>query len=148
MANKQHIYEGEGNPFDLGIHAPVGSHYIDTTRTDLVWMSTFHDPNPDEPYTEWVKLEEQWPPTVSPGGGWGLQLPFTGRASAVMRDGGHISFSGEGVIFSNVEMTTNLDGRTYSSPDAFMFTAVGTDDGSAIFTVSPLFEYIQGGAES
>ncbi|WP_395505941.1 hypothetical protein [Ectopseudomonas hydrolytica] len=60
MTDKQHIYEGEGNPFDLGIHAPVGSHYIDKTRTDHVWFSMFHDP--EEPYTEWVKLEAVSPP--------------------------------------------------------------------------------------
>ena len=128
MADKQHIYEGEGNPFDLGIHAPVGSHYIDTTRSDYVWVATYHDPNPEAPYTEWVKLEQMWPPIVA-GGSWGIQLPFSTRASAVMRSGGQVSFSGDGVIFSNVEMTTGANGRTYSSPDAFMFTAVGADCG-------------------
>lgn len=141
--SEQHIYEGEGNPFDLGIHAKAGSHYIDTARDDHVWLSTFHDPV--QPYTTWIKLEQVWATDTGDSPSWVFSLPVDGRTSAVMQDGGQVTFVGDGVIFSNVEVTA-VDGvHVYSSDDPFMFSVVpGNEAGEAIFTVTPMFKYTQG----
>lgn len=142
---EQHIYEGEGSPYDQGIHAPAGSHYIDSSRDDHVWLSTFHDPV--APYTRWIKLEEVLAPGTDASSLQTFILPLDGRSTGVMR-GGQVVFEGLGTIFSNVEMAVVEGDHVYSSVEPFMFSAVaGTEVGSVIFTVTPMFEYAQGGTQ-
>lgn len=136
MADKQHIYEGEGSPIDLGVHAPAGSHYLDSARPEDVWFSMFHDP--EGPQTEWIKLQPQWPPLVAEG-------EFTmdkweGSWSPVdwLVTSGIFRLGGEGAAFSNVELFIEDGYRCYTSEQPFRVQVVIGTGGEAIITITPM----------
>lgn len=105
-----------------------------------MWFSTFHDPQ--GPYTEWVKLEAQFPVSVSGGGSWGLTLPVEVRVAGAMTGAGQVQLSGAGSVLSNVELVADgSGGRTYTSSGPFMFQTTPGADGETIFIVTPLTLY-------
>lgn len=81
--SEQHIYRGTGSPRDLGLFAPVGSHYIDESRSDFVWIATYAEPNEAGGYTEWIKLEEYYPPFAAIGS-YGYPFAAGVKASVLM----------------------------------------------------------------
>lgn len=134
MADVQHIYSGEGSPYDLGIHGSVGSHYINELRPDEVWIATQHDPH--EPSTEWVKLKEVYAPFVS--GGLAVMSEGAWVDWDLVLEGGTFRIEGDGTVYSNVELEQAGGYRSYTSAQPFRVQVVVGAGGEAIITITPL----------
>ena len=135
MAETQHIYSGEGSPYDLNIQATIGSHYINELNPGETWIVTWHDP--EEPSTEWLKLEQILPPLVTEGL-YTMDEVFWGNLDWVTT-GGTFRIGGDGPVYSNVELEQAGGYRSHTSAQPFRVqVAIGTG-GEAIITVTPLF---------
>lgn len=133
----QHVFHGEGDPNDLGIIAPAGSHFVNDLDSDAVWIATYSEPADGEnpAYTRWVKLEQRWPVLevnsnrMDPGN--------VGDSEAVITGGQFLLARGVETVYSNVplEQHTNTEGdywRYYSATPYRLSVSVTTDGNVAL----------------
>lgn len=139
--SEQHIYRGTGSPRDLGLFAPVGSHYIDESRSDLVWIAIYAEPNEDGGYTEWIKLEEYYP-TIAAIGSYGHPFAAGVKISVLMP--GTTPFSISEVtpgraVYSNVQFEAGGDEiLQYASESPFLVQVEPISAESISVIVTPL----------
>lgn len=139
----QHVFHGEGNPNDLGIIAPAGSHFVNDLDSDEVWIATYSEPADGESpaYTGWIKLLEKWPAFTTAQAMY--EIAGLGAADLIMQaNPSELRISGNHTIFSNVELTQNAASgySSYSAAGPFRAVAELTAGGEMVLTITPLFE--------
>ncbi|RIA22675.1 hypothetical protein DFO61_3365 [Ectopseudomonas oleovorans] len=139
--SETHIYEGTGSPRVAGLYAPRGSHYIDSERSDRVWIATYDEPGDEGGFTEWVMLEERVAPFVSSGG---YTYPFHADATAYVLMLGAAAFSISEVsagqtVYSNVEFESGGAGvLQYASETPFLVRVEPVSAEAITVIVTPL----------
>lgn len=139
----QHVFHGEGNPNDLSIIAPAGSHFVNDLDSDEVWIATYSEPADGEnpAYTGWIKLLEKWPAFTTAQAMY--EIAGLGAADLIMQaNPSELRISGNHTIFSNVELTQNavIGYSSYSAAGPFRAVAELTTGGEMVLTITPLFE--------
>lgn len=135
----QHVFHGEGNPNDLGIIAPAGSHFVNDLNSDEAWIATYSGPADGEnpAYTGWVKLEQRWP--VFETHIFNAADGYISDSEFFMSEGGELRIARDAMIYCNVQMELYDDNYwRYTSPNRSRVSITVSDTGNVTVIITEL----------
>jgi len=138
----QHIYEGDGSPYDLGVVAPAGAHYIDRLDDNCIWIASSYWPGDEESpaETRWLKFVEDYLPgeapffSMHPGEATDLDTVIVGGTFLLGRD--------DKTVYCNVPLEQHQQGGNdfwrYYSAEPYRLSVKLTFDGNIIVIITAL----------